>query len=77
MKVKDLVDELMQGNQEHVVFIRAPEGSLGTLETVETEVDIEEVSGVWAERLNDPTLEEFDDMPVRQATVFVLDGPIS
>lgn len=33
MKVKDLVDEAMQGEQEHVVFVRAPDGTLGMLET--------------------------------------------
>ncbi len=80
MKVKDLVSELMQGDQESVVFVRAPDGSLGTLETVESEVEIEAVEGVremWAERHDsEPTLGE-DDMPVRQATVFVLDGPVA
>ena len=76
MKVRDLVDELMQGNQEHVVFIRASDGSLGTLETAETEVDVEEVDGRWEERMDDPSMDR-DGMPVRQATVFVLDGPIS
>ncbi len=77
MKVRDLVDEAMQGSQEHVVFIRAPDGSLGMLETVETEVDVEEVDGTWVERMNEPTLDEHDAMPVRQASVFVLDGPVS
>ncbi len=76
MKVRDLVDELSQGNQDHVVFIRAPDGSLGMLETVETEVDVEEVGAKWEERLSEPTMEG-DGMPVRQGTVFVLDGPVS
>ena len=76
MKVRDLVDELMQGNQDHVVFIRSPDGSLAMLETAETEVDIEEVGGRWAERYGEPTVDR-DGMPVRQATVFVLDGPVS
>ena len=76
MKVRELVDELMKGNQESVGFVRAPDGSLGQLETLETEVDVEEVDGTWVERYEDPTLER-DGMPVRQATVFVLDGPVS
>ncbi len=77
MKVRELVDELMQGNPEHVIFIRASDGSLGLLETAETEVDVEEVDGRWEERTDeDPALER-DGMPVRQATIFVLDGPVS
>ncbi len=76
MKVRDLVDELSQGNQDHVVFIRAPDGSLGMLETVETEVDVEEVGSSWMERMDEPTMDG-DGMPVRQAAIFVLDGPVS
>ena len=79
MKVKELVDELMQGNQEHVVFFRSPDGSLGMLETVESEVDVEEVDGrgEWVERMDVEPAMDNDGLPVRQATIFVLDGPIS
>ena len=75
MNVKDLVDELMQGSSENVVFIRAADGSLGLLETVESEVGVEEVDGRWVECGVSPTLEG-DGMPARHATVFVLDGPV-
>ena len=75
MTVRELLDELGCADADSMVFLRAPDGSLGEVQTIEHEVDVEDMDGDLVEAGVKPHVSGGWTVP--RTTVFVIDGPVS